>query len=118
MAGFPNGQNNANAAIPVWIASAPGSPSGGSGVTVGDAVKVVTGGTAVNAIVAGNGGLITNPSSASVSLWVDPINPAGTDIGTNGTTFEVPPGQSFSCYPGTTSVNSSDSNHLFTCIKW
>lgn len=118
MTGYSNDQGRANGALPVWIVAGPGSPSGGSGVTVGDAVKVTTGGTPVNAIVGGNGGLITNPSSASVSLWVDPINAAGTSIGTNGTTFEVPPGQSFSCYPGTTSVNSSDSNHLFTCIKW
>lgn len=119
MTGFSNAQNNANGAIPVWIVAGPGSPSGGSNVTVGDAFTVTTGGTAVNAIIAANGGIITNPANASESLWVDPINAAGTAApGTNGTTFEVPPGQSFSCFPGNTSVNAVSSNHTFTCIKW
>lgn len=91
----------------------------------GDAHQVVTGGTAVTAFAASSmttGGMIVNPPNASASLFVDPVNVPGTTApGTNGTTIELLPGREWRApgpLSGAVMVNSSDSAHAFTAIRF
>lgn len=82
--------------------------------------QVTAGGTPVTAVPANpDGGVITNPLTATQPLYVDPINPAGTSA--SGTTFALAPGQSWTIIPGqttSTSVNSVDSAHVFSGIYY
>jgi hypothetical protein len=66
-----------------------------------------------------SGGYITNPITANGNLYVDPVGPASTTP--NGTTMEVPPGQTFYAIPGSTSqvsVSSLIANHPFVSVQW
>jgi len=86
----------------------------------GNASSVVTGGTPVVAALANpNGGFITNPAGATASLFVNPVSDATLVVG--GTNFELRPGQNWDLIPGQTtqtSVNSSDSNHVFSVVVY
>lgn len=107
-----------NVPVPVneWRTDTLFSPAGGLTHTV------AVGGTAVNAfgISPAGGGYITNPFGASESLFVDPVNPAGTSApGTYGTTSELVPGQTYPIQPGLTgpvTVNAVTSAHAFTVV--
>ena len=88
---------------------------------VGSATMVVDAGDAVVAFP-GNiaGGFITNPSTATTPIFIDPTgSPAATFEG--GTVFALYPGQTWTAIPGqttTTSVNGTDNNHAFTAVFW
>ncbi len=83
-----------------------------------DASSVVTGGTAVTALVAGHhtsGGFILNPIGATINLC---INEQGTASGTTsaGALTCILPGQTYSlsASSGAVSIVSSDSSHPFS----
>lgn len=82
--------------------------------------QVTTGGIAVIAVAAApNGGFITNPSTATEYLFVDPVGSAG--LVAEGTTFGIAPGQSWSIIPGQTtptSVNAASNLHAFSVVVW
>jgi len=89
--------------------------------------QVLTGGSSVLAISAGpNGGLITNPYTASDQglsvaevLYVNPIGFSSTTA--NGTTFALLPGQTWTIIPGQTTptyVNAPTSGHKFSVVSW
>lgn len=96
----------------------------------GNTSTVVTGGTAVTAVLAVpagiGGGFITNPLTATDQgigstepLYVNPVVSA-TTVG-NGTTFALQPGQSWSLVPGqttATTVNAASSGHKFAVVWW
>jgi hypothetical protein len=100
----------------------------GNGLTVAQsplAFVVAVGGTPVAAFattatsqVPTEGAIITNPFSATESLFVDIVNAAQTSApGTNGTTVELKAGGSFVVPPnfsGVVSVNAVTSAHAFT----
>lgn len=81
---------------------------------------VVTGGNAVTVFPANiAGGIITNPYGSSAVLYVNAIDAATTTAEAN--TFALQPGQSWTAIPGQnspTTVNSSDSVHVFSAIYW
>ena len=81
---------------------------------------VTTGGTAVTAIAASpNGGFITNPSTATEYLFVNPVTTATTTA--SGTTFGLAPGQTWEVIAGqttVTSVNAVTSGHAFSSVSW
>ena len=81
---------------------------------------VVTGGTPVIAVPANpNGGVITNPSTATEYLFVNPVTNATTTA--SGTTFGLAPGQSWQIIPGQTtptSVNAATSAHAFSVVYY
>jgi hypothetical protein len=87
----------------------------------GLASTVPTGGTAVVAIGANpNGGFITNPASATETLFVDPTGNAAT-LTAGGTCFGLAPGQTWSVIPGqttSTSVNAASNGHTFSSVVW
>lgn len=79
--------------------------------------------TANNPVIAAgpnpNGGFITNPISAPASLLIDPVGSAAVTAG--GTTFSLPPGDTWNLIPGQiteTSVNSPANNHIFSIVVW
>jgi len=85
--------------------------------------KVTTGGTAVtvfNASELNVGGIVTNPTGATESLFIDIVNTPGTLApGTNGTTFELVPGQTFLVPPNISTaveVNAVTNGHSFTAV--
>ena len=85
-----------------------------------DVATVATGGTAVVAITAGHrtaGGVISNPSTATINLCVNEFGTAsGTTTGSqSGKLFCLVPGQSYNLQPSAlgVSVISSDSSHPF-----
>lgn len=81
---------------------------------------VASGGSAVTAVnPAPNGGFITNPATASETLYVNPAGTAG--LNANGTTFGLAPGQTWTVIPGqttATSVNAATSGHQFSVVSW
>lgn len=81
---------------------------------------VAAGGTAVQAAPANvNGGFITNPASATETLFVDPVGAAG--LAASGTTFGLAPGQSWSLIPGQTTpttVNAASDGHEFSVVVY
>lgn len=84
---------------------------------------VTTGGTAVAVLPPGLlGGWITNPPSATESLFINPISPGGvTAGGDSGTTFELQPGVTWKAVPGQvtqTYVNAVTNGHAFSAIYW
>jgi hypothetical protein len=89
-----------------------------------DNFSIVVGGTAQNVFAAGeieNSAIITNPFSASESLFVDLVNAAQTSApGTNGTTFELEAGDTF-FVPGPmvkpVSVNAVTTAHEFSATR-
>lgn len=93
----------------------------------GLASVVTAGGTPVT-VFAGNpnGGVITNPASATdqglggaENLYVNPVGAAG--LAGNGTTFALSPGQSWTVIPSqttTTTVNAPSSGHKFSAVSW
>lgn len=93
------------------------SPAARTIVTL--AVKTVTtGGTAVNAMAAGDrtaGGLLTNPKAATIDLCINEIG-AATGTLSSGDTTCILPGQSYNVVPaaGAVSVVTSDSAHPFS----
>jgi hypothetical protein len=104
------------------MASTPVTPVPGVNTTI------TTGGQAVVAIDIGpEGGIITNPASATdqgipnaESIYVDPTG-ANANIGAFGTTFELQPGQSWTCIPGQTTkttVNAATPGHRFSAVSW
>jgi hypothetical protein len=67
-----------------------------------------------------NGGWITNPSTATATLYVDPTGNA-PNLSVGGTTFAIYPGDTYTAIPGQTTVTqvvSSDANHVFTSVQW
>jgi hypothetical protein len=86
---------------------------------------VTTGGTAVTVFGAGtitNGAVITNPTTATESLYIDPVNsPTAAAPGANGTTFELAPGQSYSFPNGVTGAvraNAATNGHVFSAVRY
>ena len=91
----------------------------------GSSFSIVTGGTAQTAFAANaivTQGLIVNPKNATESLFIDLVNPAQNvqGGGTNGTSIELSPGQSFSCPPSTiaVSVNAATTGHTFIAVRF
>ena len=86
----------------------------------GASSQVVTGGTAVIAALANpNGGFITNPASATETLFVDPVGSAG--LAAEGTTFGLTPGQTWSLIAGQTTpttVNAASDGHQFSIVVY
>lgn len=86
---------------------------------------VVTGGTAVTPFAANsitNGAEITNPNNAAASIFIDLVNAAQASApGTNGTTTEIAPGDSFGI-PGAlttaVSINAPNAGQTFTAWKY
>lgn len=82
--------------------------------------SVPSGGGSVLVIPSGiDGGFITNPSTATEVLYVDPTKPA--QLQANGTTFALVPGQTWAVIPGQvnqTWVNAASDGHLFSAIFW
>lgn len=83
-----------------------------------DVATVTTGGTAVNALIAGHrtaGGFLYNPIGATINLC---INEQGVASGTTsaGALTCIQPGQSYTLAPaaGAVSVVTSDSSHPFS----
>lgn len=67
-----------------------------------------------------NGGWITNPSTASNPLYVNPTGNAPA-LSESGTTFAIWPGDTYIAIPGQTTVTqvaSTDANHVFTAVQW
>lgn len=67
-----------------------------------------------------NGGWITNPDSATATLFVDPTGNA-PNLAVGGTTFAIFPGETYTAIPGqstVTQVASQDANHAFTAVQW
>ena len=87
---------------------------------IAENVVIVTGGSALQVFPPGiAGGIITNPNSATKSLFVNPVVSAA--LVAEDTTFELRPGQSWYAIPGQdtpTTANSEDSGHHFTAIFW
>lgn len=88
--------------------------------TAGEATSVATASEPVTVFPGGiNGGFITNPASATATLWVNPVGAAGTAAG--GTTFGLAPGQTWTAIPGQstpTTANSLLTGHSFTAVFW
>lgn len=93
----------------------------------GVASVVSVGGSSVLAIAANpNGGIITNPYTATdqglsvaETLYVNPVSYASTSA--NGTTFALLPGQSWVIIPGqstATYVNAASGGHKFSVVSW
>ena len=111
--------------LPVTRSTPMPTTQGDITATAGNAFEVVTGGTAVVAILGGSmlsGGKIINPLNASLSIFVDMVNAAATSApGPNGTTEEVTRGGEWTApgpLTGNVSVNtgSGDNNHAFTVV--
>ena len=92
---------------------------------VASAFTIAAGGTAqtcfpANSIV--TQGIIFNPNNATESLFVDLINAAQNvqGGGTNGTSFEILPGDSFACPPSSilVSVNAATTAHAFVAVRF
>lgn len=84
-----------------------------------DAYIVTTGGVPVVAFATATANAyITNPNTATESLWVDPVNAAGlVSPGVNGTTTELVAGQSYAPPTGARiSVNAATSGHAFVAV--
>lgn len=105
---------------PCWFSYGAAVPVAPGSVTIVplDASTVVTGGTAVTALAAGNaakGGFLQNPIGAAQALC---INQVGTASGTTsaGDTTCIQPGQSYNLIPSPNAVSviSSDSSHAFS----
>jgi len=110
-------------ALPVSIATPP-TPTKQT-PAAGSSFSIVTGGTAQNVFAANSivtQGLIVNPKNATESLFIDLVNPAQNvqGGGTNGTSIELSPGQSFSCPPSTlpVSVNAVTAGHTFIAVRF
>jgi hypothetical protein len=83
------------------------------------AVRVANGGI--------NGGLITNPLSATAQglpspepLFVDPVGPCTATVA-GGTIFALQPGDTWTMIPGQTTpttVNAASSGHKFVVVIW
>jgi hypothetical protein len=125
---YPNTQNNANAAIPVWIVP-PGTGGGGYSPHAGNASVIATGGTAVAAVIGPcNGGYIVNgftPAQqgivATENLYIDPVAaPGASDSTMLSTTTALGLGQPYTIPPlasgATIYANAATSNHKFTAV--
>ena len=88
---------------------------------------IPTGGSPVAVIPAGvNGGIITNPYSATDQnvgtvepLYINPIGNA--TLNGNNQTFALQPGESWNIIPGqttATTANAATGGHAFTAIYW
>jgi hypothetical protein len=88
--------------------------------TPGIVSQITTGGTAVTVLPADiNGGIITNPSTATEFLFVNAVTNASTTA--SGTTFGLAPGQSWNAIPGQTTVttaNAATDGHSFSALWW
>lgn len=82
--------------------------------------QIATGGTPVNVLPANiNGGIITNPFTATEYLFVNAVTDAA--LTASGTTFGLAPGQSWTAIPGQTTVtsaNAASSAHAISAIYW
>jgi len=111
-----------------WVPAASGGAAGGPGtggtlvtpapktIVTLDAKSVVTGGTAVTALVAGNrtaGGFVQNPPNATSNLCVNEIGAAGT--ASSGDTVCVVPGQGYviTASAGAVTINAADTGHAY-----
>jgi hypothetical protein len=120
---FPNSQNNANGAMPVWTAA--GTPSNGA------AYQIVTGGTAITAVTGPIfGGFVTNPPNAvsqgiatQENAYVSLVAaPGSTDAAGNNTTLVLVPGATFNL-PALGAgvnvyINAATTGHKFTVVTW
>jgi hypothetical protein len=83
--------------------------------------QITTGGSAVKAVgPSPNGGFITNPATATETLFVDPVGLCGT-LAAGGTIFGLAPGQSWDLIPGQTTptyVNAASNGHTFSVVVW
>lgn len=107
-------QSAAPIQAPAQQATAPGQRT----IVTLDIKTVTTGGTAVNAISAGNrtaGGLLCNPVGATINLGVNEIGTAAGTTSSGDTTF-INPGQCYVVVPATTAVSviTSDSSHPYS----
>lgn len=91
----------------------------------GASFSIVAGGTAQSAFAANalvTGGFIRNPYSATESLFVDIVNTAQNVAGggTNGTSVELQPGDTFYLQPSTkaVSVNAVTTAHTFVAVGY
>jgi len=82
--------------------------------------QIATGGNPVEVIPANpNGGFITNPATATETLFVNPV--ADAELAAGGTTFGLAPGQTWTVIPGQTTAttcNAASSGHGFSAIYW
>ena len=82
--------------------------------------QIATGGTSVQVVPANpNGGFITNPASATETLFVNPIGAAA--LAASNTTFGLNPGQTWNIIPGQTSItwcNAASDGHVFSVVFW
>lgn len=83
-----------------------------------DVASVTTGGTAVNALAAGNrgcGGWLQNPKAAAADLCINEMGAASGTVSSGSTTC-IEAGRTYSISPGIgpVSVVSSDSSHTFS----
>lgn len=82
--------------------------------------EITIGGTAENVIPANpNGGFITNPSTAALPIYINPIDTATLTAADK--TFAIFPGQTWEVIAGQTtptSVNAPDNNHPISAIYW
>jgi len=85
--------------------------------------NLTTGAISVPVVALGqdiNGGWITNPSTATEPLYVDPTG-AAPQLAEGGTTFAIWPGGTYVAIPGqgtVTQVVAPDLNHPFTAVQW
>lgn len=88
--------------------------------TEGLTPQIAEGGQSQVAIPAGpDGGVITNPITATEYLMVNPIGNASLTIG--GSTFGLAPGQTWDVIPGQTtptSVIAATTGHVFSAVYW
>ena len=120
MTTFPNAQNNAAGAIPVYIAGAGGQPitnSAPSGSTI-----IAVGGTSQQLFAAGeivNGAYIVNPTNAAELLYVNDTGAACTTT-EGGNVYGIKAGQRFDIgsVSNSITVNAVSSAHVFSATKF
>jgi hypothetical protein len=82
--------------------------------------QITVGGTPENVIPANpNGGFITNPSTNTTPIYVNPIGAA--TLMAAGETFAIYPGATWNVIPGQqteTSVNAPSNNTPFSAVYW
>ncbi len=103
----------------ISVEPAPLTVSGPAAFTIATANTAIT---VFPADAAGYGGFVTNPTGAASSAFIDLVNtPAAAAPGSNGTTFELAAGQTFTIPDGTTNatmVNSATKNATVSAVKW
>lgn len=99
------------------------NPASAFAVTTGGTAETVFPANSFGGMVGYPGGfaVIKNPNNAAESLFVDAVNPAETaEPGSNGTTFELQPGESFTFQPSGVAItaNAVTDGHVFVAYSW